>query len=108
MELISLGIASLEIHSQLVGVREAHAMSWKQAWMWYSASDTGRADVDEKEGLVRNVVCCVDVPVREEKRSTLTGVARELHTANWITESCLHAGCKRASHTHTHTRMELS
>jgi hypothetical protein len=43
------GTSPAEIHRQLVEVYGANVRSWKQVWVWCTAFDNGRTDIQDEQ-----------------------------------------------------------
>jgi hypothetical protein len=78
------GTSPAEIHRQLVEVYGANVISRKHVWVWCTAFDNGRTDVQDEERSGRpststtdDNACCIEGLIQENRRIRLRDIADE-------------------------------
>jgi hypothetical protein len=80
------GTSPAEIHHQLVEVYSANIMSWKQVWVWCTAFDNGRTDVQDEQRSGRpststtdDNLCRIEGLIQEDRRIRVSDIADKLN-----------------------------
>jgi hypothetical protein len=120
------GTSPAEIHCQLVEVYGANVMSWKHVWVWCTAFDNGRTDVQDEQqsgwpstSTPDDNVCCTEDLIQESRHIRLRDIADELNISISTVHNIVHeqlgyrkvCSCwvpKQLTDVHKSTRMGLS
>jgi DNA-binding Lrp family transcriptional regulator len=120
------GTSPAEIHRQLVEVHGANVMSRKQVWVWCTAFDNGRTDVQDEQQSGRpststtdDNLCHIEGLIQEDRRIRVSDIADELNISVGTVHNIVHEQlgyrkkCSRwvprqLTEVHKATRMGLS
>jgi hypothetical protein len=120
------GTSQAEIHRQLVEVYGANVMSRKQVWVWCTAFDNGRTDVQDEQrsgrlstSITDDNLCRIEGLVQEDRPIRVSDIVDELNISVGTVHNIAHeqlgyrkkCSCwipRQLTEVHKATRMGLS